>query len=699
MIDEKPADTAAAAPSSSPIGVVGEAVGIDVRDVVRQHKMGDVLVPALRGVSLKVNPGEFVAIMGPSGCGKSTLLSLLGGLDRPSAGTVEVGGLSLGTLGDRALADYRLRVTGTVFQSFNLIQTHSALQNVAMPMALAGVPKAERNRRAAELLRMVGLGDRLDHRPSRLSGGEQQRVAVARALANGPGLILADEPTGNLDDEAGAAILSLLRQLNQAGATLVVVTHDPEVAAHADRVVRLRNGQVTEDPGAPAGSAAAGRPSPPPRRLGAWEALRLGVGGVRRRKLRTGLSASGVAIGIGAMAIILSFAVGVNNSLVSSLQAAGQLQQVTLTSPFSPADPKAHKPLNQANLKKVRNLPHVSDAWGTGSIGGTLKTPGGKLVTGFAYAMAPLRETPPITSKFLKSGRLWSADSAKQTILPIYSLRLLGLTQQNAIGRHLTFRGGFVPTASSPNVKLPSPAPNLKFQGPELDVTIVGLTSSLGGGNGNEAAVVPLGLPYDTWRDYWTAYAHDTNYQGDEFGGFTLVADSSGRVDQVRDEAQKQGYRATTIADFLKGFSQFLTYVATGLGGLAGLALLVACLGIANTMYTAVLERTREIGIMKAIGARRADVRNMFLAEAATIGFIGGAVGLIIALLVGAGGNVVLNRLLQGQGIGLDLQLFQLTWYLVLGALVLAMAFSAVSGLLPAIRATRLDPNTALRHD
>ena len=263
MIEPEPARPPDLAPH-----LIGTPVEVDVQDVVRNHQMGDVMVPALRGVSLHVAAGEFVAIMGPSGCGKSTLLSLMGGLDRPTSGAITVGGRSLGGLPDRWLADYRLRVTGTVFQSFNLIQTHSALGNVELPMALAGVPKAERSRRARELLEMVGLGDRADHRPSRLSGGEQQRVAVARALANAPGLLLADEPTGNLDDTAGAAVLGLLRRLNEAGVTLVVVTHDAEVAGRADRVVRLRNGLVTEDPGPPPGAPRALPQVAPPRRLG-----------------------------------------------------------------------------------------------------------------------------------------------------------------------------------------------------------------------------------------------------------------------------------------------------------------------------------------------------------------------------------------------------------------------------------------------
>src|SRR5207237_31445 len=208
-------------------------VGIELTKVVRVHRMGEVAVTALRGVSLSITPGEFIAIMGPSGCGKSTLLSLLGGLDRPTQGTIVAGGRKLNEMRDRQLADYRLQHVGTIFQSFNLIPTMSALDNVALPMTLGGVPAAQRRERSRRLLEKVGLKDRVNFRPTRLSGGEQQRVSVARALANRPGLILADEPTGNLDEEADQGVLHWIKAMHGLVGTAVMVPHDPERAALA----------------------------------------------------------------------------------------------------------------------------------------------------------------------------------------------------------------------------------------------------------------------------------------------------------------------------------------------------------------------------------------------------------------------------------------------------------------------------------
>ena len=204
-------------------------------------------VHALRGASLTVEPGEYVAIAGPSGCGKSTLLHLLAGIDTPSAGWVELEGVRLGTLRDRDLTRLRLERIGFVFQRFHLLPVLTARENVELPMAEAGVGRQERQARARELLEYVGLAARADHRATQLSGGEMQRVAIARALANRPALILADEPTGELDAATGQEILQLFRRLNRDGTTLVVVTHDDQLAAEAGRVVRMLDGRIVSD--------------------------------------------------------------------------------------------------------------------------------------------------------------------------------------------------------------------------------------------------------------------------------------------------------------------------------------------------------------------------------------------------------------------------------------------------------------------
>ena len=220
---------------------------IRVQDVWKTYQVGEQQVHALRGLSLDIEKGEYTALMGPSGSGKSTLMNMLGCLDTPTSGQYHLAGEDVGQLDDDALADIRNRRIGFVFQTFNLMPRYTALENVALPMVYAGVSKAERVQRATEVLKQVGLADRMDHRPNELSGGQRQRVAVARALVNRPDLLLADEPTGNLDTKTSIEIMALFEEIHVAGNTVIIVTHEEDIAAHTKRVVRLRDGVVAKD--------------------------------------------------------------------------------------------------------------------------------------------------------------------------------------------------------------------------------------------------------------------------------------------------------------------------------------------------------------------------------------------------------------------------------------------------------------------
>ena len=220
---------------------------VDAKDITKVYQMGEVEVHALRGLSVKIAPGEVLSIMGPSGSGKSTLMNILGCLDRPTSGEYSLNGESVAALTDDQLADIRNRGVGFVFQSFNLLPRQTALANVELPMRYAELNGRNRKQVATEALEAVGLGDRIRHRPNELSGGEMQRVAIARALVNNPAIIMADEPSGNLDTKAGDEIMHLLRKLNEdRGTTLIIVTHDPEIADLTDRIISLRDGRIEE---------------------------------------------------------------------------------------------------------------------------------------------------------------------------------------------------------------------------------------------------------------------------------------------------------------------------------------------------------------------------------------------------------------------------------------------------------------------
>ncbi|MDA0863719.1 MAG: ABC transporter ATP-binding protein [Bacteroidetes bacterium] len=220
---------------------------IKIRSITRDFPLGQEIVKVLKGIDLDIQKGEYVALMGPSGSGKSTLMNLLGCLDTPTSGYYELNGVDVSSMSDDALAEIRNKEIGFVFQTFNLLPRTTALDNVALPMVYAGAPKSKRHKRASEVLADVGLSDRMDHKPNQLSGGQRQRVAVGRALVNKPSIILADEPTGNLDSKTSLEIMQLFDDIHKAGNTVILVTHEEDIAANAQRIIRLRDGIIESD--------------------------------------------------------------------------------------------------------------------------------------------------------------------------------------------------------------------------------------------------------------------------------------------------------------------------------------------------------------------------------------------------------------------------------------------------------------------
>ena len=344
---------------------------IQLSDLGRQFQRGDMTVQALDAIDLTIEEGEFVALVGPSGSGKSTLLNLLGGLDRPTSGELKVDGVPLHNAGEKERTDHRRSRVGFIFQSFNLLPRLTALENVAVPLMLSGVDKAEREARAAEMLQQVGLGHRLRHYPAEMSGGEQQRTAVARALIHKPALILADEPTGNLDSKTGAEVMDLLHTLNEEqGITLVVVTHDVEVAAYAGRTVHLRDGRIAEitsrdaapcphrqnhEPALPAGRG----------RLRAADILSSALRNLGRRPVRNILTAGGVLIGIITLVAMVSFGVGVQREVQRNFATIG-LENIFVRPQFAEgdgfdpfADFEAVTPITPAIVAEIAAMPQV----------------------------------------------------------------------------------------------------------------------------------------------------------------------------------------------------------------------------------------------------------------------------------------------------------------------------------------------------
>ena len=667
--------------------LLGQAVGLRIDSVFREFGRGDEMhVTALKDVSMLIGPGEFVSIVGPSGCGKTTLLSLMGGLDRPSSGHVYAAGLPVDQLSDRESADYRLQRVSTIFQTFNLISSMTAEDNVALPLTIAGVELEERRSRARHLLKLVGLAERARTKVSRLSGGEQQKVAVARALANQPGLILADEPTGSLDSAAGEIILDLLDDLNKRGATVVLVTHDPEVARRAKRVIRMIDGRAIElDQGKE--TVRNQDPVTPPTRLHWRDTLKVGLRGAGRRPLRTSLTTIAVAIGIAAVTLIVALAGGLQGALASPALASSPLHQVAVY-PSGDVNPVG---FSAGTMSTLGHLQHVRAAWGQVAMSGTFKVEGasaGSVVNpaGALVSLPPRSSLPGIT---VTAGRLPGSDSASEMLLTDRTALALGFKNATtAIGSTIDFN------ATSGTLVVSGPAANAVTHTLLLPLTVVGIISSQ-----FMPAAAPGGMvPYSVAQSHWGRLAQLNAWKAGEFTSITLLADSGAAVDGLRNRVESLGFQAQTFGDLFRGFEDLLTRLRLALLALAVVALLLACLGIANTMYSAVLERTKEIGVLKALGARSHDVLLLFVAEAAMIGFAGGLVGTLAAVALAQMGNAAVDRLAQSvASAGIDI--FRPDALVAVAALVLAVVLSTVSGLLPAVRAARQDPSRALRYE
>lgn len=676
------------------------SMAIQLVDVCRQYHLGSADVDALKNINLEIDQGEFVALVGPSGSGKSTLLNLLGGLDHPTSGEINVQGVDLHVASEEELTWHRRHNVGFIFQTFNLLPTLTALENVALPLMLSGVGLAERSQRAEALLQRVGLGHRLDHRPTEMSGGEQQRAAIARALINNPRIILADEPTGNLDSSIGAEVMRLLRELNaERGVTLINVTHDPEVAAYADRIVHLRDGEISEiniPEGSPSKVVSPVLPEAHPESksngsLSFKDLLRTAFGNLRRRPVRNILTSAGVVIGIVTLVAMVSFGVGVQAEVNRNFQALG-LENV-FVSPTFPEEENAFDPFGFAEpiepltpeiVAAFRALPEVQSV-----------TPVLDLPSSMDVSLALGDQTLPVrlagdfgrgpqgmgnltAPEMLAGDPLGEGDSQGMVIMVDFADQLIaesGGDYADLVGQSVTL-----------TVRLP------RGETRDFSTTIVGVENS------HSFQSADLGLQERTEIKAWW-YGRPDTLNTDGYDMLVVRAIDDSAVPAVLEAAEAQGLQAQSLGAVLEIANRVLAVMQALLGSVGGLALLVATLGVANTMMMAIYERTREIGVLKAVGARNREVRRMFTADAVLIGFIGGVVGLILGTLLGRLVDWIGHLYLANEGVTGIGQMSIVPPWLAIGALIFAAFIGVLGGFYPAARAARLDPVAALKHE
>ena len=669
---------------------------IELNNVARHYQLGEIDVPALDGVSLAIEAGEFVAIMGQSGSGKSTLMNVLGCLDNPTHGSFVIDGKDASTLGPDELAALRRERFGFIFQRYHLLPHLDARANAALPAVYAGVGTGPRSERAQALLDRLGLGERLHHRPNELSGGQQQRVSIARALMNGGQIILADEPTGALDSASGAEMLRLLKELNARGHTIILVTHDAAVAAHARRVIELKDGKVVADNGTPAGHVAPTElPSDAPpvkeggglRRLQVqWrEAVATALLALKGNRLRTALSMLGISIGIASVVSIVALTTAARASIETDLSSliSGRipvwrgnpgLPPGAVPQPFRPHEIDSLRALagvKSITLNRQMQLTarHQSRDAMLEAIGGdpaTLKARKLKLVQG-RYLSAMDYET---------RGQVIVIDEKSRDALFKKGESPLGqLVFVNPMGGN--------PGEPQPAVPGAPPPPTAA-----LPFTVVGVVAPEGGAFSFGSWLGQLYLPHTTFSRKLDARADVDN--------FDVLLDLTVPPQQVREQIihrlkalhGREDFGTWNGEEEFRKFQSVTGALAALFAGVAAISLLVGGVGVMNIMLVSVSERTREIGIRMAVGARQGDVRLQFLIEAVVLCCLGGLVGVLLSWLAAQGVNAAQQHLQV-----------DISWAALGVAFAVSSGVGLVFGTLPARRAAALSPVDALARE
>ena len=643
---------------------------IELRDLRKQYggNGGAPAVEVLHGLSLQIRAGEFVAIVGTSGSGKSTLMHLLGCLDRPSSGSYLFNGRDVATLNSDELAWLRREAFGFVFQGYHLIATESARENVEVPAIYAGMPEAARAERAAALLTRLGLHDKLENRPNQLSGGQQQRVSIARALMNGGRIILADEPTGALDSKSGAEVMALLHELADAGHTIILITHDRDVAEQARRVIEIRDGHIVGDSAGDQDiSVSAALAAPDMAQAGndagasLWadlrEAARTAWRGMRMNRMRTGLTLLGIVIGVASVIVMLAVGEGAKQRVIDEMGSLGTTIMYLGSGHPSNGGPPGR--LTMEDLDAVAALPEIGHVM---PIIGDPVTVRYRNIDRQVYAFASASVMPQVHRWLVARGRFFTPQEDR------------GLAPVAVLG-HKAWRN-FFPDGSDPIGR--------QILIVDAPFEVIGVMAERGADSGAQDYDEMIFIPFNAGR----MRVYDARAEPD----YTVIEAASEDVVQQAEEAMKKlliarrgrdDFSIGNAAAKLQAAAQTSNAMKMMLGLIAAVSLVVGGIGVMNVMLMTVRERTREIGIRMATGARQRDILRQFLTEAVLVSVVGGVIGVAGGLTIGA------ILLLSNVPV-----IFSVT--AIAGAFACSVATGLLFGYMPAKKAAALDPVVAL---
>ncbi len=705
---------------------------IELKDVYKTYHLGEIEVPVLKGVSLTISRGEFVALMGTSGSGKTTLMNILGCLDRPTSGRYWLEGREVTELSPDERALLRNQKLGFVFQTFHLLPRTSALENVIMPLSYNGInlSDAEARRQAEELLQKVGLGERLDHEPSQLSGGQQQRVAIARALVNRPSLLLADEPTGNLDSKTSEEMLALFKKLNEEGVTIVLVTHDEQVARTAQRIIHIHDGVIRADEVEPRLKA---EPSPPPAKAGRrslWAfprlrwMLRTALMGLRRNIMRAALTALGIIIGVAAVIAMMEIGRGSASAIQATIASMG------------------------ANNLLI--LPGTAASGGVTFGAGTIKTLTPQDAEAILKEIPAVRAAAPIVrarTQVVYGNRNWVPIFLYGTTPSYLEVREWSLAEGDMFSEQDVRNASKVCVLGTSLVRelfQGEPPVGKEIRVNNVAFKVIGVLTSKGanmmGIDQDDLLLAPwtaikyrvAGTSMENVNQSAAASSSDTTQQVNTLNElypskrlklypeqsaaqlantpqpvrFTnvdqiLVAARSGQevptavrqITRLLRERHRirpnepEDFNIRDMTEMTKALSSTAGLMTRLLLAVALISLVVGGVGIMNIMLVSVTERTREIGLRMAVGAWSRDILQQFLVEAVLLCFLGGIVG----ILAGRGVSFLISAMLKWPT--------EISLGAILAAFTVSVTVGIIFGYYPAWKASRLDPIMALRYE
>ncbi|MEC0090963.1 ABC transporter ATP-binding protein/permease [Paenibacillus macquariensis] len=635
-------------------------------------------VPVLRDVNVTFESGEFVSILGESGSGKSTLMNIIGGMDSDYEGDVMIQGKTLREMKEIEIDAYRKDKIGFIFQSFNLIPHLSVLENVMIAMQMTDHSEKERTQRAKEILTEIGLKDHMHKRPNQLSGGQKQRVAIARALSNDPEIILADEPTGSLDQETSEQILELLDSIAKKGVLIITVTHSQRVADFGSRIVSVEDGCIKEDLFLKERYTSAKETTQKNgKNLSFAASFKLAINNMTLNTKRNMLVATGGAIGILSVILMLSLGSGVtsyiNDQINSSMNPL--LVDVVKTSDKGemkhqegpPMDEFANEPFTEQDINTISNIANVDSIEKVTTISGKSNV----VFNGKNKELSDLETlTDSITADQIEAGTLPNENQVMLTAS--FAKSLSGdETYKSLVGKPVNLYINEMDGQNQPVTV-------------ETQWVVSGIYDQEDKGPIRGAGAY---VSYSTLENAYSKLNLVVHPKQ-----INAYAENQDDVVSIKEAVAKAGFQSSPIASIMERITTYVKMASWVLSGIAGISLLVSGIMILVVLNISVVERTREIGILRAIGARKKDIRRIFFSESALLGLLSGVIAVAVAWVI----SLVLNNILSNT---FGVELIQLTPVYMLFGIVVSTLISVVAGVLPSSKAAKLDPMESLRYE